>query len=277
MTVVKLHAVWSPWRLTMTVAQMAAVTSGTKAPSPGIKPGDTWSYPTSNLRILPPPGENLSFDVAVGFLDTGVVAALFMHGETPDPGATLAPPPDELAGAPSNANTLADGQYGFVNKLLGIYAPAYQFPLNFQGVSQSLRARDVSVSGGDNLMDVNGRVELGGLAYTGVIHCSGDDLAVRDVQLEAPAAACNSDDMLEQIKCQARGAAMAGSSSALSNALTNYYQGQKLNYYTGARPLVFTLGEVEFSAAFEGLKASSHGSTISEYGRSTIRRVSSQP
>jgi hypothetical protein len=123
------------------------------------------------------------------------------------------------------------------------------------------------------MMTAAGQLTLGEIAYNGTVRCEGSDLGVDQITLDAPAANCNTDDLMERLRCQGQQAALAGSSNAVAAALTNYYQGQKFHYSTVDRPLRFTLGDTEFAATFEALKASSRDSTISEAGHVSIKRM----
>jgi hypothetical protein len=182
-----------------------------------------------------------------------------------------------MSAAPERANVLVDALYVFINDLLRIYAPSYQIPIQLQGMTQTMVAKNIRVSGGDNMMTAAGQLTLGEIAYNGTVRCEGSDLGVSQITLDAPAANCNSDDLIERLRCQGQQAALAGSSNAVAAALTNYYQGQKFHYSTVDRPLRFTLGDTEFEATFEALKSSSRDSTVSEAGHVTIKRMGQAP
>lgn len=273
---IKTHVTWAPWMLRFTVADAAGATrSGSPAPSfQGL--GQLKSFPTSNLHILPPPGQENRFDVAIGFLESSIVVALFPSGRSANPEPYLKGDPlldAEMADAPARANALADAQYGFVNALLRLYASSFEIPLQLQGVTQPLVARNISASGGDNTMTVRGQLELGNVSYDAAVHCEGEDLAIRQVTLAAPTVRCDNRDVLAQLQCQGQQAA----SGALGPVLTNIYQGQRFHYSTVYRPLYFTLGDAQFAARFEALRSSSRGSTVNEDGYVTIQRIGPAP
>jgi len=255
----------------------AAGASRSGSPPPSLKElGEFKSFATSNLHILPPPGQENRFDVAIGFLESSVVVALFPSGRVSNPEPYLKRDPvleAEIGDAPARANSVADAQYGFINALLRLYAPSFEIPLQLQGMAQTLTARNISASGGDNTMTVAGQVGLGNVSYNAAVHCEGEDLAIRQVTLAAPAVNCDNNDLVGQLQCQGQQAA----SGALGGALTNVYQGQRFHYSTVDRPLRFTLGDAEFAARFEALKSSSRGSTVSEDGNVTIERVAGTP
>ncbi len=274
--VMKAHVTWIPWLLRFVVAD-AAGASRSGSPPPSLKElGEFKSFATSNLHILPPPGQENRFDVAIGFLESSVVVALFPSGRVSNPEPYLKRDPvleAEIGDAPARANSVADAQYGFINALLRLYAPSFEIPLQLQGMAQTLTARNISASGGDNTMTVAGQVGLGNVSYNAAVHCEGEDLAIRQVTLAAPAVNCDNNDLVGQLQCQGQQAA----SGALGGALTNVYQGQRFHYSTVDRPLRFTLGDAEFAARFEALKSSSRGSTVSEDGNVTIERVAGTP
>jgi hypothetical protein len=175
----------------------------------------------------------------------------------------------EIADAPARANAVADAQYDFINALLRLYASAFEIPLQLQGMTQRLIARNVHVSGGDNTMTVTGKLELGNVSYDAAVHCAGADLAIRQVTLVAPPINCANADVVAQLQCQGQQAA----SGAFGPMLTNIYQGQQFHYSTINRPLRFTLGDAEFAARFEALRSSSRGSTLNEDGNVAIERI----
>jgi hypothetical protein len=278
--VIKAHVTWTPWQLKFAVADAAgAAKGGKRAPSlDGL--GELKNYPTSNLQILPPPGENYRFDAGIGFLNSTIVIAIFPSRRTANPQPYLTANPllsAEMSAAPQRANVLADALYVFINDLLRIYAPSYQIPIQLQGMTQTMVAKNIRVSGGDNVMTAAGQLTLGEIAYNGTVRCEGSDLGVSQITLDAPAANCNADDLMERLRCQGQQAALAGSSNAVAAALTNYYQGQKFHYSTVDRPLRFTLGDTDFEATFEALKSSSRDSTASEAGHVTIKRIGQVP
>ncbi len=278
--VIKAHVIWTPWQLKFAVADAAgAAKEGKRAPSLNSL-REFKNYPTSNLQILPPPGENYRFDVGIGFLNSTIVIAIFPSGRTANPQPYLTANPllgAEMSAAPERANVLVDALYVFINDLLRIYAPSYQVPIQLQGMNQTMMAKNIRMSGGDNMMTAAGQLTLGENAYNGTVRCEGSDLGVSQITLDAPAANCNSDDLIERLRCQGQQAALAGSSNAVAAALTNYYQGQKFHYSTIDRPLRFTLGDTEFAATFEALKSSSRDSTVSEAGHVTIKRMGQAP
>jgi hypothetical protein len=122
-------------------------------------------------------------------------------------------------------------------------------------------------------MTVTGQLEIGNISYNAAVHCEGNDLAIRQITLAAPAVNCNNNDVVVQLQCQGQQAA----SGALGGALTNVYQGQRFHYSTVDRPLRFTLGDAEFAAKFEALRSSSRGSTVTEDGNVTLERIGGGP
>jgi len=270
--VVKAHVTWTPWMLRFAAAD-AAGASKSGSPAPALKQlGQFESFPTSNLHLLPPPGQENRFDVAIGFLESSIVVALFPAGRVSNPAPYLKGDPvldAEMADAPARANAVADAQYGFINALLRLYAASFEIPLQLQGMTQNLVARNLSASGGDNTMTVAGQIDLGNISYNAAVHCEGEDLAIRQVTLAAPALNCDSNDVVASLQCQGQQAA----SGVLAGTLTNVYQGQRFHYSTVDRPLRFTLGDAEFAAKFEALRSSSRGSTVSEDGNVTIERL----
>ena len=223
---IKAHATWTPWVLRFAVADAAgAAKSG--SPAPSLKQLEEFkSFPTSNLHILPPPGQQNRFDLAIGFLQSSIVVAVFPAGRAGNPQPYLKGDPvlaAEIADAPAGANALADAQYGFINGLLRLYAPAFEIPLQLQGMTQTLVARNLSAAGGDNTMTVAGQIELGNVAYNATVACAGEDLRIRQVTLAPPTVNCDTNDIVGQFRCQGQQAAMAGTSSALGAALTGIY------------------------------------------------------
>lgn len=270
--VIKTHVTWTPWTLRFAIADAAAASKGGSAAPSLKKLEQVENFPTSNLRILPPPGQENRFDVAIGFLQSSIVVALFPAGRVSNPAPYLKGDPvldAEMADAPARANAVADAQYGFINALLRLYAPSFEIPFQLQGMTQNLVARNLSASGGDNTMMVTGQINLGNISYNAAVHCEGEDLAIRQVTLAAPALNCNGNDVVANLQCQGQQAA----SGVLAATLTNVYQGQRFHYSTVDRPLRFTLGDTEFTAKFEALRSSSRGSTVNEDGNVTIERI----
>jgi len=273
---IRAHVTWAPWQLRLDLSNSAqAAKPGFSAPAlTGLRRLAT--YPTSNLKLLPPPGDQYRFDAAVGFSGSTILVAIFDAGQivnledylTPD--ASLS---REIAGVPAGANLLADAQYGFINDLLRIYAPQYEVPIQVEGMAQTMVAKNVRVAGGDNTMTATGQLVMGPISYNTAVRCEGADLTISQITLEPVVTACDSDDMIERLKCQGQQAAMAGSSSAVAAALTNYYQGHNFHYSAVDRPLHFTIGEQDYLATFEAMKSSSQGTTISEVGRVSIERA----
>lgn len=270
--VIKTHVTWAPWTLRLAVAD-AAGASRDGSPAPSLRElGQFKTFPTSNLHLLPPPGQENRFDVAVGFLQSSIVVAVFPAGRIRNPQPYLEGDPvfdAELADAPARANAVADAQYGFINALLRLYATLFEIPLQLQGVTQRLLVRNVSASGGDNTMTVSGQLELGNVSYDAAVHCAGDDLAIRQVTMVAPAVKCDNNNLIAQLQCQGQQAA----GGAFGPMLTGIYQGQRFHYSTVDRPLRFTLGDATFAARFEALRSSSRGSTVNEDGVVTIERI----
>lgn len=274
--VIKAHVTWAPWMLRFAVAD-AAGAGRSESPALSLKKLEQFkSLSTSNLQILPPPGQDNRFDIAIGFLESSIVVAVFPAGHVSNPAPYLKGDPvldAEMADAPARANAVADAQYGFINALLRLYASSFEIPLQLQGMTQRLIARNVSASGGDNTMTVTGQLEFGNVSYNAAVHCEGDDLAIREVTIAAPAVACDNNDVVARLQCQGQQAA----SGALGPMLTNIYQGQRFHYSTVDRPLRFMLGDAEFAARFEALRSSSRGSTFNEDGNVTIKRIDRAP
>jgi hypothetical protein len=270
--VIKTHITWAPWTLRLAIAD-AAGASKDGSPAPSLSElGQFKSFPTSNLHLLPPPGQENRFDVAVGFLQSSIVVAVFPAGRIRNPEPYLRGDPvldAELSAAPARANAVADAQYGFINALLRLYATSFEIPLQLQGMTQRLVVRNVSASGGDNTMTVTGQLELGNVSYDAAVHCAGDDLAILQVTMVAPAVKCDNNNLIAQLQCQGQQAA----SGAFGPMLTGIYQGQRFHYSTVDRPLRFTLGDATFAARFEALRSSSRGSTVNEDGVVTIERI----
>ncbi len=273
---VRVHALWRPWRLRLNLADSAgAARAGASAPDLLGLP-IVHEYPTSNLHFLTGPGANAAFDVAVGFRDRAVDLVAFPSRQIADPSPYLADSETAamLAAAPAAANVIAAATYPFINQILRLYGAAFPIPIPIQGVNQTMTASDLAVSGGDRTMTASGKLEWQSIAYDAAVRCAGDDLAVSQITIDAPAASgCAQDDLLERMRCQGSALAMNGSAGALANALTNYYGGQPLHVSTRDRPLAFSFGGSDYLATFDALKAGSTGDVLSEDGRARIRRV----
>jgi len=274
--VVKGHVTWTPWLLKVDQAAVApAAKQGVTAPSlSGIK--TLASYPTSNLPILPPPGDGRRYDVALGFSGTTIVASLFAGGSTSNPLSSLVAQGTSLQkdwDVPQPANLLADIQYSFVNDLLKIYAPLYEVPIPIEGVTQKMTAKNIQAGGSDNTMTVTGQLAMEGIAYNCAVHAAGADLAIKQIELNPIAQPCTSNDLMERLQCQGQQIATTGSSQSVANALTNYYQGTPFHYSTQGHPLEFELGDKQFTATFDALKSGSKGSAVREAGRASIQAV----
>jgi len=273
---IRAELAWAPWQLKLALSDAAQVSrQGANAPSfDGIR--TLASYPTSNIAILPPPGDNRRFDVAFGFPGTSIVAALFASGRTGDPLAAL-PGEESLtnkaAGIPKQANMVVGAQYSFINDLLKLYAPEYEVPIPIQGMTEKMVARDVQVAGADNSMTATGRLVMGNLGYHCAVHTAGPDLVITRIELNPVANNCTSADLMERLQCQGEQLATVGSSQSVANALTNYYQGTPFHYSTGEHPLQFDLLGRQFTATFEAVRSSSKGTTISEAARASIISV----
>jgi hypothetical protein len=277
---IRAELAWAPWQLKFALSGAAPATrQDVNAPSlGGIR--TLASYPTSNIAILPPPGDNRRFDVAFGFPGTGIVAALFASGRTRDP-LTALPGEESLttqaAELPKQANMVVAAQYSFINDLLKLYAPEYEVPIPIQGMTEKMVARDVQVAGADNSMTASGRLVMGNLGYHCAVHTAGADLVVTRIELNPIAKDCSSADLMERLQCQGEQLATGGSSQSVANALTNYYQGTLFHYSTGEHPLQFDLLGRQITATFEALRSSSKGTTISEAARASINSVPYSP
>lgn len=275
--IIKARVTWTPWMLRFAVADTADAGNNAAAAPQLSGLGQLKSFSTSNLHILPPPGEQNRFDIAIGFSDSSIVAALFPAGRTSNPMPYLKGDPvlaAEMADAPARANAVTDAQYGFINALLRLYAPSFDIPLQLQGITQRgitqrLTARNLRAEGGDNTMTLNGQLDFGNVSYSAAVHCEGDDLAIRQVTLVPPPIRCDNADPIAQLQCQGQQAA----GGAFGPMLTSIYQGQRFHYSTVDRPLRFTLGDAEFAARFEALRSSSRGSTFNEDGNIMIERI----
>ena len=267
---------WAPWQLKLALSGAAPATrQGANAPSlAGIR--TLASYPTSNITILPPPGDGRRFDVAFGFPGTAIVAALFASGRTGDPHAALAGEESlttQVAEGSKQANMVVGAQYSFINDLLKLYAPEYEVPIPIQGMTEKMIARDVQVAGGDNSMTATGRLVMGDVGYHCAVQTAGQDLVIKRIELNPIAKDCTSDDLMERLQCQGEQLATTGSSQSVASALTNYYQGTPFHYSTGEHPLKFDLLDRQITATFEALRSSSKGTTIREAARASIQSV----
>jgi hypothetical protein len=163
---------------------------------------------------------------------------------------------------------IAAASYPFINQMLTLYSPAFNVPVNFQGLSAMLLARNLSLSGGEHQVTLTGQVisQSGGqnLAYNTRVECAGDDLTVQQVTMDAAGSNCAQADMLTWLQCQA--------GRGLAAALTAYYQNQPLHVSTRARPLRFTFGGNDYEAFFTALKTSSHNGAVSEAGQAVLQR-----
>ena len=275
--VIKMRVTWKPWRLTLAIVDAAGVPSGA-SPAGSLKGlGEFKSIATSGLQLLPPPADRYRFDLAIRFLPTTIVTALFPSGAVADPDVWLEADPllrAEMASIPAGANLVSDAQYDFINQMLHIYAPVYDVPFQVQGIDQPMTVRNVIASGGDNTMTLRGEIGYAGMEYNGTLSAQGEDLRIATIGLEpVNLPACNMTDMIARLQCQGQQFAVGGSARALAAALTNYYQEQPFRYATGDRPLRFTLGDVEFAADLATLKSASHSSTFSAAERAEIRRL----
>jgi len=159
--------------------------------------------------------------------------------------------------------------------MLKAYAPQYAIPIPIQGTTQTMVARNVQVSGGDNIANATGELTFNGMSYNCRVRTAGADLVVRQIELEPVASPCAAADAIEQMRCQGQQALMAGSSGMAAQGLTNYYQGTGFHYSATDHPLRFNLGDREFIATFEAMRSSSKGSTFSEAGRLSVQRAES--
>ncbi len=273
--VIKLRATWVPWRLTLAIADAAgAAKPGYTAPNLS-RVGPIKSYNTSGIRLLTGRGSNVGFDVAVGFPGSAITVIAAPTGRMSNPAAYLSDPSvrNEIASAPAMSNVIADAQYTFINQVLRLYGSTFEIPLPVEGATETMTAKNITVAGADNVMTIAGELEYGTVGYAASMRCEGDDLTVRQVTLDAPSANCNQDDLMERLQCQGQGFAMSGSSRALAESITQYYQGQPLHVSTRTHPLDFAVGDTDYEATFEALKSSSRGGMFSEAGRATIRRA----
>ena len=274
--VVRGHVTWTPWQLKLDQTEVApaAKQGATAPPLSGIK--TLASYPTSNLAILPPPGDSRRFDVAFGFQGTKIIASLFAGGSASNPSSALTSEGASLQQdwqVPQQANLLADAQYSFMNDLLKIYAPLYEVPIPIEGMTQNMTAKNVQVAGSDNRMTITGELAMEGIAYNSAVHAGGADLVIKQIELTPIAKPCTSNDLMERLQCQGEQVATGGSSQSVANALTSYYQGTPFHYSTLGHPLEFELGDKEFTATIEALKSGSKDNTFREAGNASIQAV----
>ncbi|MGO9452730.1 MAG: hypothetical protein ACLQDV_17060 [Candidatus Binataceae bacterium] len=95
-----------------------------------------------------------------------------------------------------------------------MYAPSYSIPIELQGVTQTMVARNVRLSGKDKMMTAAGQLSLENLVYNATVRRDGEDLSVTTITLEPQASNCDMTDMVERLQCQAQQAALAGLSGA---------------------------------------------------------------
>jgi hypothetical protein len=273
--VVRLRASWIPWRMTLAVADAAgAARPGYTAPNLS-RLGEIRRYNTSGVRLLTGRGRNIGFDLAVSFPGAAINVIAFPHAQVSNPSAYLNDPaiPGEIAKAPAMSNVILSAQYTFINQVLRLYGSTFEIPLPVEGVTETMTAKNITVNGADNLMTVAGNLEYRNLDYAASLRCAGEDLTVRQVTLDAPAANCNQDDLMSRLQCQGQSLALSGSSTALAAAISRYYQGQPLHVSTRTHPLDFAVGDTGYQATFDALKSSSHSATFIEAGRATIHRA----
>ena len=218
---------WQPWRLSL------AVTDTASAARPGFTPPNLpsaakgLSFPTSGLQPLTGPGQTLKFDLAVGFRRGGIVIDAYPHGSSANPSANF--PGDsaldaQIQSIPSMANVITAARYDFINQMLTLYSPTFNVPVNVQGFSTTVVARDLSISGATKQATLTGKVISQNLAYNARVDCAGDDLAVQQVTMDAAGVNCAQADMMSWLQCQA--------GHGLAAALTAYYQNQPLHVST---------------------------------------------
>jgi hypothetical protein len=273
--VIKLRAAWTPWRLTLSIVDAAGIAkSGFSAPN--LKAvGQIQSYDTSGLRILTGPGSNLAFDLAIGFAGSAITIIVLPSGHVNNPIPYLRDPMigSEIANAPAMSNVIAEAQYPFINQVLRLYGSTFDIPIPIEGVTDTMTAKNIVVSGAENVMNVAGKLEYRTIDYDASVRCQGQDLTVNQVSLDAPGAACDQQDMMTRLQCQGQGVAMSGSSKVLAAAITNYYQGQPLHVSTRSHPVDFAIGETNYHATFDALKSSSHGGMFGEAGVASFSRA----
>jgi hypothetical protein len=277
--VVRLRGSWVPWHLTLAIADAAgAAKPGYTAPNLS-RVGPIQSYNTTDLRLLTGAGANVGFDLAVGFPGSAItiVAAPTARMTIPVRYLNDSSVASEIANAPALSNVIVDAQYTFINQLLKLYGSTFDIPLPVEGVNETMTARNITVSGSDNLMTVAGDLIYRSLDYAGSVRCEGPELTVSQVTLDAPAPKCTQSDMMERLQCQGQSVASSGSSTALAAAVTQYYKGQPLHVSTRTQPLDFALGDANYQATFDALKSSSRGALFSEAGRATVRRADATP
>jgi hypothetical protein len=277
--VIKLRAAWMPWRMTLAITDAAgAAKLGYTAPNlRGL--GQIKSYNTAGVRILTGRGSNVGFDLAVGFPGSAITVIAAPAGRMSNPAPFLNDPSvaNEIANAPAMSNVIVDAQYTFINQVLRLYGSTFDIPLPVEGATETMTAKNITVAGADNVMTVAGDLEYRTLGYAASVRCEGEDLTVRQVTLDAPSANCNQDDLMERLQCQGQGVAMYGSSKALAETITQYYQGQPLHVSTRTHPLDFAVGDTDYQATFDALKSRSRSGMFSEAGRATIRRADRGP
>ena len=262
---------WQPWRLTLAIIDTAPAARPGFAPPNLPSTSHALTFPTNGLQPLTGPGQNLKFDLAVGFRHGGIVIDAYPHGSAANPSANF--PSDaaldaEIQSIPSAANVITAARYDFINQMLTLYSPAFNVPVNVQGFSTTVVARDLSISGATNQATLTGKVISQNLAYNARVDCAGDDLAVQQVAMDAAGVNCAQPDMMSWLQCQA--------GHGLAAALTGYYQNQPLHVSTQARPLHFDFGGTDYEAYFTALKTSSQGGVLSEAGQATLQRVGGQ-
>jgi hypothetical protein len=274
---IKLHAAWTPWMLTLSVAGAAGVARhGYTAPNINNL-GQIKSLNTAGVRILTGPGANVAFDLAASFPGSSITLIAFPSGTVSDPLPYLNDPGvgNEIANAPATSNMIADAQYAFINQVLRLYGSTFDIPFPIQGGTDAMTAKNVTVQGAENVMTVAGNLEYLTVDYDASVRCEGPDLSVNRVTLDAPAANCNQSDVVARLQCQGQSIATSSSSKALAAAITNYYRGQPLHVSTQTHPLDFAIGDTNFEATFDALKSSSHGGSFSEAGHASIQRAGS--
>ncbi|HEX4209778.1 MAG TPA: hypothetical protein VHY56_05260, partial [Candidatus Binataceae bacterium] len=201
----RLRLTWRPWRLTLAIAETApAARAGFSAPnlrSAAHSP----SFPTNGLQPLTGPGRNLKFDLAIGFKRDGIIVDAYPTATARNPADNF--PSDDalnalIQAAPPTTNVIATARYGFINQMLAVYSPIFNIPVNVQGLSATLLARDLSVNGGENRLTLTGKAISQNLTYDTKVDCAGDDLAVQQVTMEAAGVNCAQPDMMSWLQCQ---------------------------------------------------------------------------